>query len=58
VGVKQWTIAVESGSAYMNGILLNTSTIIDGGGYDGRFILGTAINVGCTGGRTLVFHEA
>lgn len=57
VGTRQWSIAVESGSAYVNGVQINASTTLNGGGFDGRFTLSTAINVGTTGGRVLVITE-
>ena len=57
VGARQYSVAVESGSAYINGMLINAQTIINGGGYDGRRTLSSAINVGCTGGRIIVTYE-
>lgn len=56
-GSKSWSIAVESGSCYFNQTLLNAGTSLNGGGYDGRYTLGTAISVGCTGGRTIVMWD-
>lgn len=57
VGTRQWSIAVESGGAYVNGVLMNAPITLGGGGYDGRFILSTAINVGTTGGRVIIITE-
>ncbi len=56
-GTKSWSIAVESGSCYFNQTLLNEGTNINGGGYDGRYTLSSSINIGCTGGRTIVMWE-
>lgn len=56
-GSKSWSIAVESGSCYFNSTQLNVGTALNGGGYDGRYTLGTAISIGCTGGRTIVMWE-
>ncbi len=57
IGAKSWSIAVESGSCYMNTTLLNNGTSLNGGGYDGRYTLGTSLSIGCTGGRALVMWE-
>lgn len=57
VGAKSWSVTVESGAASVAGRQLSTPTAIYGGGYDGRFTLGTAILVGCTGGRAIVTWE-
>ena len=56
-GSISWSVAVESGSCYFNQTLLNAGTSLNGGGYDGRYTLRTAISVGCTGGRTIVMWE-
>lgn len=56
-GSKSWSIAVESGSCYLNNTLLNQGTSLNGGGFDGRYMLNSAISVGCTGGRTIVMWE-
>jgi len=56
-GSKSWSIAVESGSCFFNSTQLNVGTALNGGGYDGRYTLGTAISIGCTGGRTIVMWE-
>lgn len=56
-------IYVESGSAYVNGILFNAGTFLNGGGFADATLLNTAINVGCTGStglfacRTIVSWE-
>ena len=57
VGVKAYSIYVESGSSYVNGFLWNAGTNYGGGGYSNNYSLSTAINVGCTGGRVLVNWE-
>lgn len=57
VGSKSWSIAVESGNCYLNTTLLNNGTSLNGGGYDGRYTLGTSLSIGCTGGRALVMWE-
>lgn len=58
VGAKSWSISVVSGSAYVNGTgPISAYTNINGGGYDGRFTLNTAINVGTTGGNVLIAYE-
>jgi hypothetical protein len=51
-----YAITVESGYAYFNGILINTSTSLNGGGYEFTRT-NTAINVGCTGGRAIITYE-
>lgn len=56
-GSKSWSVAVESGSCYFNQTLLNVGTALNGGGFDGRYMLNTPISVGCTGGRTIVMWE-
>lgn len=56
-GSKSWSIAVESGSCFFNSTQLNVGTALNGGGYDGRYTLGTAISIGCTGGRAIVMWE-
>jgi hypothetical protein len=56
-GVRSYSIAIESGSAYVNGILMNSQMVINGGGYEGRWFLGQEINVGTSGGRVLVNFE-
>lgn len=56
-GTKSWSLAVESGSCYMNGTLLNNGTNLNGGGYDGRYLLGNSLTIGCTGGRVLAIWE-
>ncbi len=54
VGAKAWSVAVESGSCYVNQTVLNEGTSLNGGGFDGRCTLSQAIIIGCTGGRTLI----
>lgn len=50
VGAKSWAVSVISGSAYINGVgPIFAYANINGGGYDGRFPLNAAINVGGTG---------
>lgn len=56
-GSKSWSVAVESGSCYFNQTLLNVGTTLNGGGFDGRYMLNTPISIGCTGGRTIVMWE-
>lgn len=56
-GSKSWSVAVESGSCYFNQTLLNVGTTLNGGGFDGRYMLSSPISVGCTGGRTIVMWE-
>ena len=58
VGTKSWYVSAVSGNVWLDGIRLLTSTQIDGGGYDGRTNLETAINVGTTGGYALVKWDA
>ena len=48
-GAKQASVTVTSGLAAVNGSIAPIGTVVKIGGYDGRFILGSAINVGCTG---------
>jgi hypothetical protein len=55
-GALSWSVAVESGSAYLNGLLLNEGSALNGGGY-GQYTSNTVYNIGCTGGRTLVVWE-
>jgi hypothetical protein len=55
---KSWSVAVESGSAFINGSgPINAGTALNGGGYNGAFKLSAAINVGCTGGRAIIVYE-
>lgn len=56
-GSKSWSVAVKSGSCYFNQTLLNEGTSLNGGGFDGRYTLNSAISIGCTGGRTIVMWE-
>ena len=56
-GARSYSIKIESGSASINSALINAVTTIDGGRL-GNFVLGSAINVGCTGGRFLMTWEA
>lgn len=49
VGAWSWSVYVESGVGFVNGVPYNTFETIAGGGYDGQKRLSTAINVGCTG---------
>jgi hypothetical protein len=48
-GSASWSLYVESGFAFVNGILYNTFETLAGGGYNGVRTLSSAINVGCTG---------
>ena len=51
VGARSYFIAVLSGNAWINGVGPYISPFtVGGGGYDGRWTLNTAINVGITGG--------
>lgn len=56
-GVKSWSVGIESGTAFLNGVAMNAQMAINGGDYDGRYRLGTAINVGITGGRVVLTYE-
>lgn len=56
-GSKSWSVAVESGSCFFNSTQLNVGTTLNGGGFDGRYTLGSTISIGCTGGRTIVMWE-
>jgi hypothetical protein len=49
VGAWSWSVYVESGTAFVNGVNYNTFETVMGGGYDGMKRLSSAINVGCTG---------
>lgn len=50
VGVRAYSISVISGSAFINGNgPFFSMYTLNGGGYDGRWTLNTAINIGCTG---------
>lgn len=55
-GTLSWSVAVESGSAYINNLLLNEGSSFNGGGY-GNYFSNTPLNIGCTGGRTLIMWE-
>jgi hypothetical protein len=52
-----FSIAVESGSALIDGVTVNAGTVINGGGYHGGARLNTAVTVGCTGGRVLITYD-
>ncbi len=63
VNAKSYSIAVESGYAFVNGNLFNAGSSIDGGAYNGSFRLSTAIAVGTTGSaadpsRVIVYYES
>ncbi len=63
VNTKSYSIAVESGYAFINGNLFNAGSSIDGGSYNGSFRLSTAIAVGATGdvanpSRVIVYYES
>lgn len=50
VGARSYSVSVISGSAYLNGTgPIFAYSNINGGGYGGTWILGSAINVGATG---------
>jgi hypothetical protein len=53
-GAKEWSVAVESGSAFVNGLQLNAGTALNGGNAGGALLSG--ITVGCTGGRALIYY--
>lgn len=55
-GTLSWSVAVESGSAYINNLLLNEGSSFNGGGY-GSYFSNSTLNIGCTGGRTLIMWE-
>lgn len=58
IGAKSAKISVLAGTGFINGsggFLAGTDIKI--GGYDGRFLLSTPINVGVTGGNILVYFE-
>jgi hypothetical protein len=56
-GVKAYSITVASGSAYLQSTYLPFGTSVGGGQYGGGFLSNFALNVGCTGGYTLVTWE-
>lgn len=57
-GVRQGSIYVSSGVAFVNGSgPLTPGTALKVGGYDGRFLSTAAVNVGCTGGVTVLTWE-
>ncbi len=63
VNAKSYSIAVESGYAYVNGNLFNAGSTVNGGGYNGSFGLGSEISVGGTGDvttpvRIIVYYES
>ncbi len=48
--VKSWSVAVVSGSAYVNGAgPMPVGVSLNGGSYDGRFISANPLVVGATG---------
>lgn len=57
-GARSFTISSISGAAYVNGIAVPSSRDLQGGGYDGQWLLKTGINVGCTGGYTVISWES
>jgi hypothetical protein len=59
VGVRSYFIAIISGNAWVNGVgpMISPFTI-GGGGYDGHWILNTAINFGVTGGFITYGYES
>lgn len=50
VGVNNWQVIAFSGAGFLNGARLLANVAAEGGPYDIRHPLDTAINVGCTGG--------
>lgn len=56
-GVHSWSLTVESGAAYINGVgPYNAGATQNGGGYGG-FRTISAINVGITGGHAYLSYE-
>lgn len=55
-GSRSYSITVQSGNASINGVSVSAGISFDGGKL-GNFVLGSAINVGCTGGRVLMTWE-
>lgn len=56
-GRKSVSVAVESGTAYINGMAINAGVTLNLGGYDGRFTSSVAYAIGITGGRAYVVYE-
>ena len=56
-GVKSYSVFVLSGSAFVQGTLLPTTSLVKGGRYGGGFLSSYALNVGCTGGFTVITWE-
>lgn len=56
VGAKNWSVAVESGNAYIKNILFNAGTSINIENI-GHSTLSSAVSVGCTGGRTIIYYQ-
>lgn len=56
-GVRSWSVGIESGSASINGAMINAQMSLGGGDYDGRQKLANLINIGTTGGRVVIFFE-
>lgn len=57
VGMKSVSVAVQSGTAYVNSIPWNAGTVLNMGGYDGRYLSAIAYAVGITGGRAYLVYE-
>lgn len=57
-GLRSWSFAVQSGSAYVNGSgSFDVGFGLSMGGYDGRWITSSPVVIGCTGGKTYVTWE-
>lgn len=56
-GRKSVSVAVQSGTAYINGVPWNAGLVMNAGGYDGRFVSSTEFAVGITGGRAYIVYE-
>lgn len=57
--VYSWSVLVQSGAAFVNGVPLFAGNTIQGGGYGPMKLNGaTTLVVGCTGGRTLVSWDS
>lgn len=56
-GALGYSIAIESGTPYINNVPIYSNLSIGGGGYGNKKQLASAINVGITGGRVIVLWE-
>ncbi len=55
---KSYSVSVISGQAYINGTgPFDAGVSLNGGGYDGKVLLASAVVVGGTGGKIIVYYE-